>query len=108
MKKSILFLGFVALFAALSSCSKDDFLTTADQNAKELKEFVDENYLPTAHIFISRGDDWEQKEHSSAYRIESPYIITYDSGNHYYLGRLIFFEVHTGANNVNILALYFK
>lgn len=115
MKKTAFVLLILCTPVLMWSCSEEHDLTTAEKNAKELLKFVQENKINKADVyltFVTAGEEVFRKvEGNSYFSIEAPFFITSDTGRHYNLERLIFFESRENSQGniyYNELHIYFK
>jgi hypothetical protein len=115
MKKALTVLLILCIPMFMWSCSKDHEVTAADKNAKELLKFVRENKINKSDVyltFVTSGEEVFRKVEGNCYfSIEAPFFITSDSGRHYNLERLIFFESrenNQGGVYYKELHIYFK
>lgn len=110
-KQAFLFLVLVAPLV-FTSCEKEETLTPAEFNAKQLAQYTTNNGIFLANIFLSQQasgrEVFERLEYRSTFQIEAPFFIAIKSGRHYHMDRLLYFEKDTGYDDAYEINLYFR
>jgi hypothetical protein len=112
MKKQAMILLVLMAPVFFASCEKEETLTSAEFKAQQLIDYTQSNALYLATVYMSRNANgseiFERTEYRSAFRIEAPFLIAEESGRHYLLDRLIYFEKQKGYDNNYELHLYLR